>query len=136
MEESVRILIVDDEFASRKLLSAILSPYGRCDVAVNGKEAVQAFNMAWREGKPYDLICMDIMMPDVNGQEALERIRGLEKSMGIEGPKEVKVIMTTALDDPKTVIDAYYAGGATSYIVKPIMYKKLLEEIRNLGLSV
>lgn len=132
----MKILIVDDEFASRRLLQAILSPYGQCDVAVDGKEAIEAFKLAWEEMRPYELICMDIMMPGTDGQQALKKIREIEQDMGIRGAEEVKVIMTTALDDPKTVVEAYYRGGATSYIVKPIGHKKLIEEIRLLGLPM
>jgi two-component system chemotaxis response regulator CheY len=76
------------------------------------------------------------MMPGTDGQQALKKIREIEQDMGIRGAEEVKVIMTTALDDPKTVVEAYYRGGATSYIVKPIGHKKLIEEIRLLGLPM
>jgi two-component system chemotaxis response regulator CheY len=77
---------------------------------------------------------MDIMMPDVDGNEALKRIRRIEKDMGILPGFEVKVIMTTAMDDPKTVINSFYKGGATSYLVKPISKQKLICELRALGL--
>ncbi len=70
--------------------------------------------MAWRKEQPYDLLCMDIMMPVMDGHEALLKIREMEKSLGIFGPEEVKVIMLSALDDAKTVMKAYYKGGATS----------------------
>lgn len=130
----MRILIVEDDFVARRALKDILSSYGECDIVVDGEEAVQAFRLAWEEFHPYDLVCMDIMMPKMNGQEALRKIREFEKEIGIEGAKEVKVIMITALDDPKNVIEAYYRGGATSYIVKPIEKKKLLKEIQSFGL--
>lgn len=132
----MRILIVDDEFASRRLLNAILSPYGDCDLAEDGEAAFQAFKLAFEEKNPYDLICMDIMMPGTNGQQALKKIRELEESMGIRAKSEVKVIMTTALDDPQSLVEAYCRGGATSFIVKPIAHKKLLEKIRQLGLPL
>ncbi len=132
----MKVLIVDDEFASRRLLQAILSPHGECDVAVNGTEAVEAFRLAWEEKRPYDLVCLDIMMPEMDGNQALKKIREMEKDKGIKGSDEVKVIMTTALGDPKTVIESFYRAGATGYVVKPINHKKLIEEIRALGLNV
>ena len=130
----MKVLIVEDEFVSRKIIKDILSLYGDCDVVVDGDEGVQAFKLAWEEFSPYDLVVMDIMMPNTDGQEALKQIREIEKGIGIEGSKEVKVIMVTALDDPKNVFEALYQGGATSYIVKPIDKEKLLDEIRDFGL--
>ena len=130
----MKILIAEDDFIARRILKDILSPYGDCDIVIDGDEAIQAFRLAWEENRPYDLICMDIMMPDVDGQEALKKIREMEKQRGIKVLSEVKVIMVTALGDPKTVIESFYKGGATSYIVKPINKQKLLQEIRNLGL--
>lgn len=130
----MKILIVEDDFISRRIIKDILSPYGDCDIVVDGQEAVQAFKLAYEADEPYNLICMDIMMPNLDGQEALKQIRDIEKRSGIKGSAEVKVIMVTALDDPKTVFKAYYKGGATSYIVKPIEKDKLIQEIRGLGL--
>lgn len=130
----MRVLIVEDDFTSRKLLQKILSPYGDTDIAVNGQEAVEAFKDALDEGKPYDLVCMDIMMPEMDGQEALRKIREIEKGKGIKSADEVKVVMTTALDDPKNVVEAYYKGGATSYVPKPIDRQLFLQLLRNLGL--
>lgn len=130
----MRALIVEDDFTSRKLLQKILAPHAECDIAVNGQEAVQAFRMALAEGRPYDLVTMDIMMPEMDGQQALKHIRQIEKEKGLRGAEEVKVVMTTALDDPKNVVEAYYKGGATSYIPKPIDKHMFLHLLRNLGL--
>ena len=130
----MKILIVEDDFISRRIIKDILYPYGNCDIVVDGQEAVQAFELAHEANEPYNLICMDIMMPNLDGHEALKQIRDIEKESGIRGSAEVKVIMVTALDDPKTVFKAYYKGGATSYIVKPIEKDKLIQEIRKLGL--
>ncbi|QTA87239.1 response regulator [Desulfonema magnum] len=130
----MRILIAEDDFIARRQLKEILSPYGDCDIVVDGDEAVRAFRLAREENYPYNLICMDIMMPNVDGLEALKQIREMEKKLGIRGSKEVDVLMVTALDDPKTVVKAFYKAGATAYIVKPIQKAKLLEEIGALGL--
>ncbi len=130
----MKTLIVEDDFITRRIIKEILTPYGSCDTVVDGLEAVQAFRMAWEDKKPYDLICMDIMMPNVDGQEALRRIREMEKRIGIQAIDEVKVIMISALSDSGNFLKAYYKGGATSYIVKPIEVDILLDEIRQLGL--
>jgi two-component system chemotaxis response regulator CheY len=126
----MKCLIVEDDFISRRILKELLSSYCECDIAVNGEEAVTSFRMAHESKRPYELICMDIMMPDVDGNEALKQIRRIEKDMGVLPELEVKVIMTTALDDPKTVINSFYKGGATSYLVKPISKQKLIAELR------
>ncbi|BDV42394.1 response regulator [Geotalea uraniireducens] len=130
----MKTLIVEDDFISRKIMMELLTPLGECDVAIDGEEAVQAFRLAHEEKRPYDLICMDIMMPNMDGTEALKLIRAAESAMGVAAAHEVKVVMTTALDDPKSVVEAFYHGGATSYLVKPISRQKLMKEIRSHGL--
>jgi two-component system, chemotaxis family, chemotaxis protein CheY len=127
----MKVLIVEDDFTSRKLLQNILSPYGSCDIATDGKEALEACQAAMSESSPYDLVCMDIMMPNMDGHEALKRIRSLEKETNA---KETNVIMTTALGDPKNVMQAFYKEGATSYLVKPIGKQALLDKVREMGL--
>lgn len=133
-ENKLKILIVEDDFVSRRILKELLVPYGKCDMAKDGEEAVHAFYLGWEEQEPYDLICMDVMMPEMDGQEALQKIRDMEMEMGIIGSQEVKVIMVTALDDMENVIKAFHDGGATSYVVKPISNKNLIKEMKNLGL--
>ena len=130
----MRFLIVEDDFGSRRLLQALLKKYGNSDVVVDGEEALEAFRLSWEENDPYDAIFLDIMMPKMDGQEALREIRKIEEEMGVKPVDEVKVIMTTALEDPKNVVEAYHKGGATAYLVKPIDREKLDEEMKNLGI--
>jgi two-component system chemotaxis response regulator CheY len=130
----VKMLIVEDDFISRKLLKDFLSAYGECDIAVDGREAVQAFEQALDEDAPYDLVCMDILMPHLDGQAALKQIRKIESEKGLSGPAQTKVIMTTAFGDSENVVEAFFEGAATSYLIKPIHKRRLLEEVRKLGL--
>lgn len=131
----MRTLIVEDDFISRKLLQKMLEPYGASDIAINGVEALEAYSIAVAEKTPYDLICLDIMMPGIDGQEVLKCIRKQEMDKGVMPADEVKIIMTTALDSPKDVVEAYYRGGCTSYLVKPIEKSKLLRHLREFGLA-
>jgi two-component system chemotaxis response regulator CheY len=77
---------------------------------------------------------MDIMMPGIDGQEAVLRIREMEKELGVPPHMEVRIIMTSALDDPRSVVQAYYKGCATSYLVKPVRKQNLMAELRQLRL--
>ena len=79
----MKILIVEDDFGSRISIQKMLSPFSECEIAVNGKEAVDAFTQSLESGAPYDLICMDIMMPEMNGKEALKIIREKEKLFNV-----------------------------------------------------
>lgn len=128
----MRALIVEDEFLSRKVLKSFLMTLFDVDIVVNGREAVEAFKLAHTENKPYSLILMDIMMPEVDGIEALNRIRAMEEKDNLT-PK-AKVIMTTALDDPQTVLKSFYDGEVSAYIVKPVAKDKLYTELKKLGL--
>jgi two-component system chemotaxis response regulator CheY len=130
----MRVLIVEDNFIDRKILQKIFLEYGECDIAVNGEEAVDAYNESWMKCRPYDLICMDIMMPKVNGLQALKMIREIEKGKDINESERVRIIMITAVDDPKIVYKACNLFGVKSYIIKPINKKRLLEEVRKFGL--
>ena len=88
----MRILIAEDDFASRKVILKFLSVYGDCDVTVDGMEAIDAFMMALEEGDPYDLICLDVMMPIMDGYQALKNIRDIEKEHNVPEDKMAKVL--------------------------------------------
>lgn len=127
----MRALIVEDEFLSRKVLKSFLISLFEVDIVVNGREAIEAFRLAAEEGLPYHLVLMDIMMPEIDGIEALESIRNLEVEMKVP---RCKVIMTSALDDPKTVLKSFHQGGASGYLVKPVDKEKLYKELERIGL--
>lgn len=130
----MKTLIVEDEFVSRAKLQKILSAFGECDVAVNGLEGLEAFKAAMKDNTPYDLICMDILMPEMDGQEALKKIREFEKERGHSGPDQTKVIMTSGLRDSKNVMKAFMEGKCEAYLPKPFEKEKLLAQLNQLGL--
>lgn len=110
-----------------------MSKYGECDVTVDGKEAFEAFSMALEEGEGYDLICLDIMMPVLDGYQALKLIRGLEEELSIPDEKRAKIIMTTGLSERRNVVKAFDLG-CTAYAGKPIDKKKFEKLLKKLGL--
>lgn len=129
----MRILLAEDDFASRKFMDKQLSRYGECDVMVDGEEAVDAFMMALEEDEPYDLACLDVMMPVMDGYQVLKAIRNIEKQKKIPKDKCVKVVMTTALNEERNVKMAFDLG-CEAYVGKPIDVDKFEKVLKKLGL--
>lgn len=129
----MKILIAEDDMVSRKFLSKFLSQYGECDMVIDGLEALDAYMMSIKENEPYDLICLDIMMPKVDGVKVLKAIRDLELQKNVLTEKRAKIIMTTALAEAQYVQTAFQYG-CEAYASKPIDTKKLHEVLVKLGL--
>lgn len=129
----MRILIAEDDFASRKFMLRFLSKYGECDVTVDGVEAVDAFLMALDSDEGYNLVCLDIMMPTLDGYQALKAIRDIEEERQIPEEKRAKVIMTTALSEGRNVTKAFDLG-CVAYAGKPIDQEKFENVLGKLAL--
>jgi two-component system, chemotaxis family, chemotaxis protein CheY len=129
----MRILIVEDDMMSRKLMAAYLQGYGKCDLACNGREALEAVVLAQLEGEHFNLVCLDIMMPGMSGQEVLKHIRNVERELGVLPDDEAKIIMTSALHDCENVMGAF-REQCDGYLVKPIEKSKLIELLQELNL--
>jgi two-component system chemotaxis response regulator CheY len=130
----LRVLLVEDDFASRLLLQTFLMRFGECHVAVNGREAVDAVRAAFARGQRYDLICMDIMMPEMDGREAVRHVRAIEESHGILSTAGAKIIMTTTVSEIRDVIQCF-KDLCDAYLMKPIDLGKLLEQMKAYGLT-
>jgi two-component system chemotaxis response regulator CheY len=129
----LQVLLVEDDFACRLLLQTFLGRYGECHIAVNGKEAVDAVRSALDCGKGYDLICMDVMMPEMDGREAVRHVRALELAKGIQSTHGAKIFMTTAVHQIKEVA-ACFKELCDAYLVKPVDLGELLKHMRTFQL--
>lgn len=127
----MRVLIVEDEESIRLVLQHYLRDGHLADVAVNGEQALEAFQLAHQESDPYRVILLDIIMPGMDGLDALKAIRSMEKRMGIPEDREVKVLMISAQNDHHCVCEAFFKGNASGYLVKPVERESLLECIGN-----
>jgi len=129
----MRILIVEDDEVSGLFLQKTLSQYGDCDMTIDGMEALDAYLIALQEDIPYDLICLDIMIPKVNGIKVLKSIREMERKKRVKKDKHVKVIVITALAETEFVNESL-TEGYDVYVAKPINKKTLDQAINKLGL--
>ncbi len=121
-----KILVIDDDFANRQLLIDILGNRARCDAAVSGKEGVAAYNRSIEIKQRYDLILLDIAMPEMDGLQFLKIIRDHEEKTGIRMGHGVPIIMITAFK--KSFLEAFNKG-CDDYIVKPVDPDALIEKI-------
>lgn len=132
-ELCMRTLIADDEYISRRILQEMVKTYGEVESVASGDEAVTAVRLALDEGRPFDLILLDIEMPGMDGHQALRAIRADESARGIAGLKAAKVIMTTVRSDPDSVFAAF-RDQCEAYLIKPVMRDALIQNLVHLRL--
>jgi two-component system chemotaxis response regulator CheY len=124
----MKALVVDDDLMTRIVLQEILSGYAEVHSCVDGNEAVMAYRRALERGDPYDLVCMDVLMPVMGGIEALKLIRQQEELHGRFRPRATKVVITTASDDTDTISQAFH-GLCDACVVKPIDAEELIDVV-------
>jgi len=118
---SFNVLIVDDDFINRKLISTLLKKHsdivGNMVEAENGSEALSIL----REDKSINLILLDIMMPILDGKEFLKIFRSDEEN------NNIPVIVLSTDDTQRTSVFNY---GADAFLLKPIKESELIPEIK------
>ena len=129
----MRILIAEDDRISRNFLQKFMQTYGEVDVAVDGMEADDLYMDSIKNKNRYNLLCLDIMMPKVDGLKVLKVIRQLEKQQNVPEEEHLKFIMMTALADVGYVDEAF-RQGCDAYASKPVDTDKVENVMRNLGL--
>jgi len=128
----MKVLIVEDDFITRHLLESYLSPYGKCTITVNGLEAIKAFRMALEAGEPYDLICLDILLPEMDGQEVLQEIRSIEKEFNHKLTGKAKIFVVSIISDTNH-IKKTFGEQCDALIPKPVEKRKLMNSLQRMG---
>ena len=121
-----KVLVVGDNFGNRQLLIEVLGDKAKCDSAGNGREAVEAYNLSVRNKKPYDVILLDIAMPEMDGMEFLKLVRDNERAAGVVAGDGVLIIMITAFDKP---FMQAFNSGCDDYVLKPVQGDDVISKI-------
>ncbi|MDO9307523.1 MAG: response regulator [Deltaproteobacteria bacterium] len=130
----VRCLVVDDDELGRELIASYLEGIADCEMAENGLKAVEMFRDAFEGGNPYDLIILDIVMPEMDGHTAAKEIRMIEKEWGVPINNGVNIVVLSSLNTPSDVIQAYVSARSAAHLVKPVQPDKLLAILGKLGM--
>lgn len=129
----LRCLVVDDDELGREMLAFSLADFAVCDCAGNGLEALQKYS-ASLTAQPYDIIFLDIVMPEMDGHEAAKTIRRMEQEQGVTPDKGVNIIVMSSLSTPQDIVKSYISAQSAAHLVKPVKPEKLKKTLRQLGL--
>lgn len=130
----MRILVMEDDFTSATVLQKIMSEYGEVIVAGDGREAVNIYFDYASKNQRFDLICLDIMVPEIDGQEVLKIIRNHETENGMNNLKlRAKIVMITALNDIDNLMSSF-REQCEGYIIKPFSREKINKTLSQLDL--
>ncbi len=130
----MKTLVVDDDFVSRTKMHTIMFDFGDCEAVENGKAAIASFNKALEDGHPFDLIALDISMPDMDGTEVLLSLREIEYEKEIPEQQQVIIIMVTSHAHKDYIITCLKAG-CNDYIVKPFDVETVNKKVVELNLK-
>lgn len=130
----MRVLVVDDDPASRLVLAGHLAGVADCALCASGPEAVEAFHRAIAAGTPFDAVFLDIIMPHMDGHETLRRLRDAEEAAGLPPERRARAVMVTSMDDEANTMTALFEGQVAAYLTKPPNRAELLEKLSILGL--
>lgn len=128
----MKILIVDDDLANCQLIRHLLTPFSDPDIVDNGEKAVEAFLEAHKNKEPYDIIFLDIMMPEKDGHEVLRDIREWESKNLSYGRGEAKIVMVSALDSKDHILSSF-KEGCEYFLVKPVSRSKVFNIMSEMG---
>lgn len=129
----MKSMVVDDELINRKMLENYLLDYGPCDVFENGNDALEAFTAALQAGEPYDLVTLDVEMPEINGHELLKKLRAVEEKRGVMGSAAARVLMISVHQERESIMPAFRAG-CEGYLFKPLDVNQLKSKLEELEL--
>ena len=130
---NLRILIVDDSATTLLILNRLLAPYGKCDTAGDGRQALQMIEQSLWERRPYDVVFLDILMPVMDGHEAARRIQAMQDAYELPDPLRAKLVVVSARGDVESRMEAHFEGGADIFIPKPVTDEIVREVFASFG---
>lgn len=130
----MRILVVDDEVVSRTKMHVMMESLGESQMAENGTQAIEMFRQAMKRKQAFDLVTLDIQMPDLQGTEVLKQLRAIEGECKVPKEQQSVVMMVTSQSDKIQVLTSI-ALGCDEYITKPFNFDTIRGKLAKLGLS-
>jgi two-component system chemotaxis response regulator CheY len=133
---AVDILIVEDDELSRMMLKEVLSGFGNCHLAENGVEAIQLFEKAAIANTPFSLLCVDLLMPQMNGLAFVKKVREMEKTHLAFNGVRTKIFIISASDSIWDKAELILENLCDAYIEKPFNRNSLFGELHKHSFNI
>ncbi len=131
--KNIRALIVEDVFLIQRVIERFIEPYGTFRVSNNGKEALKIYAEYFFNGEAFNLVCLDIYLPEMNGLKVLKHIREFEKEIHLSEDERSKIVIISSVTHPGTLQQAYDLG-CDYYITKPFSKDDVVRALKKLKL--
>lgn len=130
----VKTLIIDDHHTSIAILEMMLADHCECSVATSGAKGIELFEQAYKENEPFQVVLLDIIMPEMDGVETLKKLRKIERPFLTiplyQGQdRRARIIMQTSSENPKHLVDSYLQGKCNGFINKPYSREEIIEKV-------
>jgi two-component system chemotaxis response regulator CheY len=128
----MRILIADDDLVGRLVLQGLLKRFGHVVAVVSGEDALDSISAALNNGKPFDLVCLDVEMGGISGVDTLLRLRAIESERGQAPLHITKVLMVTGTETMDIGMQDFMQDVA--WMTKPASLDAVQRQLVSLGL--
>lgn len=126
----MKILVVDDQMTTRMLLRCMLENYGEVVEANCGRDGVGVFREALSGAAPFQLVCVDLGLPDIDGNAVLEQLRAAEIEHQVAAPATIVVVTGTVSDAAR---DGALERSADAFLTKPVSYEDVFALLARVG---
>lgn len=131
----IKSIVVDDDKICASTYKIEMSKYGHCDAVNSGSSAINAYKESIENNEPYKLMLLDVIMPEMDGGQVLNKIRELEKEKNIPEIDKLRVIVVSAHDDwyNRNIIMKKLNPSFESFLIKSPDFDELIDKILDLG---
>ena len=131
----LKTLIIDDQPEAIKLLGAMLADHCEITFTTSGVDGIERFKKEMMAGSPFDIVLLDVIMPEISGVEVLKRMREFEAlhhhdiQLYVNGGTWSRIIMQTASENLHDFFSSYLQGKCHGYITKPYSKEEILQKV-------
>ena len=131
----MNILVIEDDSTTHELIKTILSAYNDVVIEETGMAGIERFTDAMINFTYFDVVMVDLGLPDIDGTYTLKLLKRFEKVKAINSSNQAKIIAMTATADENKVKECLMSG-CSGFIIKPVTKENLNKALSPYGVKV